>query len=226
MTLPISVPSLVITDLIQGQPTDTSQTITITLPLTEYQPEQLVIVSTVEPPDDGPIMADFTSPSVQYTVAFTDLDPATEYTFTIRIVLRSDNTVDVVPRVTGAFAGKTIIVTAVCERCLSRLALWRPMSAYTTKRSCGYHFLSPSPAAPTAPPTQKAPSPVSCSAGCIAGIIAAIVVILMAVIVIFVSVILFKMRKKTAIPNSRLRIPAHFTLERTKQEKKVTVSLD
>ena len=93
-----------VTNVTQGQPTDTSQTITITLPFTEYQPEQLLIISTVEPPsDDGPIMADFTSPSMQYTVTFTDLDPATEYTFTIRIVLRSNKTVDVVPAVSGSF---------------------------------------------------------------------------------------------------------------------------
>ena len=48
-------------------------------------------------------MADFTSPSMQYTVTFDDLDPDTEYTFTIRIVLRLDNTVDVIPAVTGSF---------------------------------------------------------------------------------------------------------------------------
>ena len=99
-----AVPSFMITGLTQGIPTDTSHTITITLPLTEYQPEQLLIISTVEPPSKyGPIKANFTSPSMQYTVTFTDLDPATEYTFTIRIVLRSDKNVDVVPPANATF---------------------------------------------------------------------------------------------------------------------------
>ena len=88
----------------QDQPTDTSHTITITLPLTEYQPEQLLIISTVEPPSDyGSLQGEFTSPSMLYTVKFTNLNPATEYNFTIRIVLRSNDTVNVVPIVTRVF---------------------------------------------------------------------------------------------------------------------------
>ena len=104
LLLYVPVPSRNITNVTQGQPTDTSHTITITLPLTEYQPEQLLIISTIEPPsDDGPIMANFTSSSMQYTVTFTGLTGATIYNFTIRIVLRSNNTADVVRAATGSF---------------------------------------------------------------------------------------------------------------------------
>ena len=133
-----SVPSLMITDVIQDQPTDTSQTITITLPLTEYQPEQLLIITTVEPPsDDGPIMANFTSPSMQYTVTFTDLDPATEYTFTIRIFLRSNNTVDVVQPVSGNFttAGKiSFYWRLIRSHCTSSTVFLAPLANVTINR--------------------------------------------------------------------------------------------
>ncbi len=80
-----------------------SQAITITLPLTCYQPEELVIISTVDPADSEPIMANFTRPAQQYTVMFPGLQPSTTYTFIIRIVLRVNNSVDVVSPATGMF---------------------------------------------------------------------------------------------------------------------------
>ena len=119
-----TVPSLVITDLTQDQPTDTSQTITITLPLTEYQPEQLVIISTASAlGEDETVRANFTSPSVQYTVTFTDLDPATGYTFTIRIVLRSDNTVDVVTANNGTFTTSGVKIYGIDTSNLLKLCI-------------------------------------------------------------------------------------------------------
>ncbi len=85
----------------QGQPTDTSHTVTITLPLTPYQPEELLIISTVQP--SNPIMANFSRPGMQYSVTFDDLMAGTSYTFTVRIVLRANTTVDVVQAAIGLF---------------------------------------------------------------------------------------------------------------------------
>ena len=89
--------------MIQGQPTDTSHTVTITLPLTPYQPEELLIISTVEPSNGDPIMANFSRPGMQYSVTFDDLMAGTSYTFTVRIVLRTNTTVDVVQAAMGLF---------------------------------------------------------------------------------------------------------------------------
>ncbi len=82
---------------------DTSHTLTITLPLTPYQPEELLIISTVEPSDGDPIMANFSRPGMQYSVTSDNLMADTPYTFTVRIVLRANTTVDVVPAVMGSF---------------------------------------------------------------------------------------------------------------------------
>ncbi len=68
-----------------------------------YPSGELLIISTVSPPDSAPIMNNFTGPSIKYTVAFNNLKPATEYIFSIRIVLRTDNTMNVVAPVTGVF---------------------------------------------------------------------------------------------------------------------------
>ncbi len=87
----------------QGPTTDTSQTITITLPLTPYQPEELLIISTVEPSNGNPIMANFSRPAMQYSVTFDNLMADTTYTFTVRIVLRANPTVDVVSAAMGLF---------------------------------------------------------------------------------------------------------------------------
>ena len=101
--LQISVPSSEISNVTQGETTATSHSITVTLPLTVYPSGELLIVSTVSPPDSALIMNNFTGPSIKYTVAFNNLKPATEYIFSIRIVLRTDNTMNVVAPVTGVF---------------------------------------------------------------------------------------------------------------------------
>ncbi len=87
----------------QDQPMDTSHTVTITLPLTPYQPEERLIISTVEPSNGDPIMANFSRPGMQYSVTFDNLNADTSYTFTIRIVLHANTTVDVVPAAMGLF---------------------------------------------------------------------------------------------------------------------------
>ena len=98
------VPSRIITGLSQGQSTDTSHNITITLPLTEYRPEQLLILSTASAPEDDVIvLTNYSSPGMQNTVVFTGLSQAITYNFTIRIILHSNHTVDVVPPVSGMF---------------------------------------------------------------------------------------------------------------------------
>ncbi|XP_064394063.1 uncharacterized protein LOC135341428 isoform X2 [Halichondria panicea] len=97
------IPSSEISNVTQGETTATSHSITVTLPLTVYPSGELLIVSTVSPPDSALIMNNFTGPSIKYTVAFNNLKPATEYIFSIRIVLRTDNTMNVVAPVTGVF---------------------------------------------------------------------------------------------------------------------------
>ena len=97
------MPERTISNVMQDQPTDTSHTVTITLPLTPYQPEELLIISTVEPSDGNSIMANFSRPAMQYSVTFDDFMADTSYTFTVRIVLRANTTVDVVPAATRSF---------------------------------------------------------------------------------------------------------------------------
>ncbi len=97
------MPERNITNVIQGPTTDTTHTVTITLPLTLYQPEELLVISTVQPSNDNPIMANFSRPAMHYSVTFDNLIADTSYTFTLRIVLRVNTTVDVVPAATGSF---------------------------------------------------------------------------------------------------------------------------
>ncbi len=98
-----AVPERTISNVMQGQPTDTSHTVTITLPLTPYQPEELLIISTVEPSNGNPIMANFSCPGMQYSMTFDNLMAGTSYTFTVRIVLHANTTVDVVPAALESF---------------------------------------------------------------------------------------------------------------------------
>ncbi len=71
----IAVPGRNITGITlnQNQTTDTSQPTTITLPLTQYQPEELLIISTVEPSNGNTIMANFSGPGMQLSVTFDNL---------------------------------------------------------------------------------------------------------------------------------------------------------
>ncbi len=87
----------------QGPPMFTTRTITITLPLTPYQPEELLIISTVEPSNKDTILANFSHPGMQYSITFDDLMAGTSYTFTVRIVLCANTTVDVVQPAMGTF---------------------------------------------------------------------------------------------------------------------------
>ncbi len=68
---------------------------TINLPITEYRPDQLKINIFVTPNDTAPVLADFPA-NYQYTVMFLGLMPGTSYTYTVRVVRRSDmaNVVD------------------------------------------------------------------------------------------------------------------------------------
>ncbi len=61
------------------------------LPLTEYQPDQLLVTTSLTPNDTAPVVADFPA-SYQYTVMFSGLMPGTSYTYTVRVVRRNDMT--------------------------------------------------------------------------------------------------------------------------------------
>ncbi len=83
----------------------TSFTVTVNLPITEYQPDQLQIIVSLSPNDAGPVVADFPA-SYQYTVIFSGLMAGTSYIYTVRIVRRNDMT-DVVEPFEGSF---TIVI--------------------------------------------------------------------------------------------------------------------
>ncbi len=101
------MPYLYISGVEEDEPMETSHTVTVTLPLTSYQPEQLQIISTVDPADSATIMADYTGYSEQYSATFKGLNPDTQYRFTIRIVLNADKAVDVVLAVSRNFTSKS-----------------------------------------------------------------------------------------------------------------------
>ncbi len=70
---------------------DTSFTATMNLPLTEYQPDQLLVIVSISPNDTAPVVADFPA-SYQYTVMFSGLMTGTSYVYTVWVVCRSDMT--------------------------------------------------------------------------------------------------------------------------------------
>ena len=70
---------------------DTSFTATMNLPLTEYRPDQLQIITSLSPNDTAPVVADFPA-NYQYTVMFSGLMPGTSYIYTVRVVRRNDMT--------------------------------------------------------------------------------------------------------------------------------------
>ncbi len=80
---------------------DTSFTVTVNLPITEYQPDQLLVIVFLSPNDTAPVVADFPA-SHQYTVMFSGLMAGTSYIYTVRIVCRNDKT-DVVEPFEGSF---------------------------------------------------------------------------------------------------------------------------
>ncbi len=80
----------------------TSFTVTVNLPITEYQPDQLQIIVSLIPNDTAPVVADFPA-SYQYTVMFSDLMYDTSYNYSVWIMRRSDMT-DAVDHFVGFFA--------------------------------------------------------------------------------------------------------------------------
>ncbi len=68
-----------------------SFTATVNLPITEYRPDQLLVITSFTPNDFTPVVADFPA-SYQYTVMISSLIPGTSYTYTVRVVRRSDMT--------------------------------------------------------------------------------------------------------------------------------------
>ena len=62
--------------------------VTLDLPITEFVPINLSIISTVSPSDTAPVTADFPS-SYQYTLTFTDLNPGVDYSYTVQVVFHN-----------------------------------------------------------------------------------------------------------------------------------------
>ena len=74
----------------------------MTLPVTPYRPDELEIISSINPPDVEPIRASFPT-SLEYTVTFSNLRVGTSYTYTIMIILKSNPAIIVVNPATGSF---------------------------------------------------------------------------------------------------------------------------
>ncbi|XP_064393493.1 mucin-2-like [Halichondria panicea] len=157
-----TVPDRTTSIVMQGPTTDTSHPVTITLPLTPYQPEELLIISTVQPSNGNPMMANFSRPGMQYSMTFDNLMVGTSYTFTVRIVLRANTTVVVVQPAMGLFM--TLITPTTTPP---------PTTMATTTTSTQ---------TPTQPTT--APQGEGCGGGCIAGIIIGFLIVLLIVVVI------------------------------------------
>ncbi len=65
-------------------------TVTVNLPITEYQPDQLLVIVSLSPNDNPPVVSNFPD-SYQYTVRFAILMVDTRYNYSVWI-LRSDMT--------------------------------------------------------------------------------------------------------------------------------------
>ena len=98
------VPATIIT-VQEETPSDTSYRVRLSLPFTGYPPSDLLIVSTLSPPHSDPITLPTTN---QVTVTFTELTAGVDYTYTIRVVLASNQSNDVVSPVTGEFSLTTL----------------------------------------------------------------------------------------------------------------------
>ena len=77
--------------------------VTFPLPEVTHLPEELVIISSLAPNDVTPMISNITETSSQHTLRFCDLSTGVEYSYTIRIALRSDTNIDVVDPLTGTF---------------------------------------------------------------------------------------------------------------------------
>lgn len=78
-----------------------------------YTPNDLVIISFIDPPDDGPIVENYPMicmSTQQYTVAFSGLRPGIEYEYNIQVALRTDNTTVGLP-----VTGNHVIITGTGE---------------------------------------------------------------------------------------------------------------
>ena len=96
-----------------GQPTS-AYTITLTLPEINYPHSELIIVSTLTPTDSAPITDDYPLSS-QYSVTFNGLSVGVVYSYSIRIVLRRNTSIDVSIPLTGSFQlSKHCITVTVC----------------------------------------------------------------------------------------------------------------
>ena len=88
---------------------DTSYTLQLTPPLTAHPPQDFLILTTLTPSQSRPLNQSFLStPHQTVTVTFTDLTPGVEYSYTVRIVLVSNLSSDVVQPVTGQFTLKQV----------------------------------------------------------------------------------------------------------------------
>ncbi len=77
-------------------------TVTLSLPDISFPRSKLIIISTLIPADSVPITDDYPLSS-QYSVTFNELIAGAEYSYSIRIVLRTNTSVDVSIPVTGSF---------------------------------------------------------------------------------------------------------------------------
>ncbi len=207
----VAVPGKNITGIIQGQPTDTNYTVTITLPLTPYQPEELLIISTVEPSNGDPIMADFSRPVMQYSVTFDNLMAATSYTSTIRIVLRANTTVDVVPAATRSFMTLMFpsklhgYIHEICCHYVSMYIICGMIVFFLFFCIVMYTATTPPPTTmatttiPSQAPSQSTAVPQGggCGGGCIAGIIIGCLIVLLIVVVIVAIVLCYWNKTKS-----------------------------
>ncbi len=98
----LSVPATMIS-VQEVRPFGFSYTFRLSLPFTGYPPSDLLIVSTLSPPHSDPITLPFPSNANQITVTFTELTAGVFYTYTIRVILASNQSNDVFFPVTGEF---------------------------------------------------------------------------------------------------------------------------
>ncbi len=86
--------------------TDGDQAFSITSILHQpppMSPDQLYILSTIDPPDVTRMLDDYPNAS-SHTVVFNNLTPGTTYTYIIRVVLRNDSSITIGLPVTGSFS--------------------------------------------------------------------------------------------------------------------------